>query len=237
MLTEETIKKTRFFRGVDEKIYLVVEVRNVNLATLIDTIEGGESRLLLDDDEVCHQFFPVLGNFEALGPEKEPAEIPEPSLTMKVDSAISRAGHKKPVTVETGTKSRLPGQRKRIDSSSEFPGVMRADNYRDGRPRFEAGYMDKKTRKRVYIGRSDSEFLAAAMYQEHIGDKQEAERLRALVKEQQELNPDRPLDGMARHEAKRTGKTIYVCKKCGLEYQSKGTCAGCGNDDMRKVKA
>jgi len=62
MLTEETIKQTRFFRGNDEKTYLLKNVRSVKLVTLIDCESGEMSDLLLGDD-VCSQFVPYDASF------------------------------------------------------------------------------------------------------------------------------------------------------------------------------
>lgn len=215
MLTEETIKQTRFFRGVDEKVYLIVAVKKVKLAILIDTIEGGESRLLLDDAEVCSQFIPVLPNFQAFVQNQvmtdKPAVDPKPVKNRTIKRTSER-------------------------QTSPYKGVKIGKPYADGRTRYEVHYYNKETKRAEYLGTTDNEFLAAAIYAERDGDKEEAARLRAMAAEHQELNPDRPLDGTTRAEAKRTGRTIYVCKRCGLEYKTKGICAGCGNDDMREVK-
>ena len=211
MLTEEAIKETRFFQGADEKVYLVVEVRKVKLVTLIETIDSGESQLLLDDEEVCSQFSPVFPKFQTFVQNQRVPDKP--------------TGYRKPKRTRGGGPP-----------SSQFKGVKKLKKgYADGRDRWYASWRNPQTKKQEYLGSFDNEYLAAAAWFERDGDKAEAKRLRALVKEHQELNPDRPLDGAARHDAKRQGKTIFVCKRCGLEYQSKGICAACGNSDMRKV--
>lgn len=236
MLTEEAIKQTRFFKGLDENIYLVRDVRTVKNVTLINC-EHGELVDINLGDEQCASFVPVTASFAlalACCPEQEPPTVLE--SPDKRDPYARTEPSRTSSQNQKETKKAPLGSRKRRDSTSEFAGVRRAGNYRDGRPRYEASYKNEKGKK-VYIGRSDNEFLAAAIYQEHIGNKQEAARLRALVAEDRELNPDKPLDGAARHEAKRAGKTIWVCKRCGLEYLSEGTCASCGNNYMQEVPA
>jgi len=219
MLTEEAIKQTRFFRGVDDKFYMVTEIKPVKIVTLIECLNGKESDLIIGD-EVCSQFIPVeadFKNFHVDKPELIHKKIPKEETKYHL--------HKKPIRARGG---KLP--------SSQFKGVKKLKyGYADGRSRFEASYYNPKTKKVEYLGSFDNEYLAAANYEERVGNLQEAKRLRGLVKEYQDLNPDRHLDGAAKHNIKRAGKTIWVCNRCGLEYESKGTCAKCGNDDMREV--
>lgn len=135
--------------------------------------------------------------------------------------------------IEPSRSQRRP-YRKIQEHSTPFKGVYKR-TFKNGTVKYKASYWDKENKKHVYLGLYDSEFEAAAAYAEHIGDHKEAAMLRAMAKENAELNPDKPLDSTSRHEAKRKGEFIWVCKRCGLEYKSSGTCAGCGNDDMQKV--
>jgi len=218
MLTEETVKQTNFFkRTVDEKVYLVVEIMAVKLATLIDTIEGGEAQILLDDEEACRQFVPVMADFK-------------PFIQNQIVAERQIAQQKKP------DKKVRHGRSRRKDSKLRFKGVREDKRgYKDGRKKWIVNYCNTGNQKVEYLGTFDNEYLAAAAYEERDGNKAEAARLRAMVKEYNELNPDRPLSGSEHADLKKSGKTEWLCKRCGLRYQDKGTCAHCGNDDMREV--
>lgn len=135
--------------------------------------------------------------------------------------------------------------------SSRFKGVKKNKKpYKDGRARFEVTFYNKKKSQSEYLGSFDNEYLAAARYQERDGNKVEAQRLRKLADqdgddqarpgdmakqrradraEQEENNRDRPTD------KKKKTVTIYVCNLCGLEYQKRGQCAGCGKNDMHET--
>jgi len=144
-----------------------------------------------------------------------------------------------------GIKARKSFKSARKNSNkhtSQYAGVERLKPNKSGQVKFKVSYWDGIHKKNIYLGTHESELIAAAAYQDHIGNKAKAAELRAQDKQQQadiaeqaENNPDRPLDGTDRRNLKRQGKTYYVCKHCGLEYQSKGQCAACGNFDMRKV--
>lgn len=178
MLTEEAIKQTRFFRGSDEKVYLIVDVKNVKLATLINTTEGKESRLLLDDEEVCSQFFPVIPVFEEAEQRPKKQEPQQDSPKERSSSTTAR----QPVGIK----------RRRADKSSNFKGVSRVKDLTDGSQCWCSQYYNQKTKKLEHLGRFRHEFLAAAAWFERDGDKKEAARLRALVEEHEALNPDKP---------------------------------------------
>jgi hypothetical protein len=220
MLTEETAKQTNFFkREGDEKVYLVVEIRAVKLATLIDTIEGCEAQILLDDEEACRQFVPVQADFKPFIQNQITVERP----ATKQKRPDKKAGQ---------------GGTRRKDSTSQFRGVREDKRgYSDGRRKWVVNYYNPEIQKVEYLGSFDNEYLAAATYEERAGNKAEAARLRAMVKEYEELNPDRPLSGSDHADLKKSGKTEWLCKRCGLRYLYKGTCAHCGNDDMREVPA
>jgi len=52
MITEDTIKQTKFYRGQDGQDYMATVVRGVRICTLVNCSDGIESKLLLGDD-VC----------------------------------------------------------------------------------------------------------------------------------------------------------------------------------------
>jgi len=229
---------TKFFMGADSKCYLVKNVRTVKLVTLICTRDGSESDLLLGDD-VCSQFEPAEASFEPFVQKQDAPARP-----------ADKPDKKKPVRgpcKKRAYKTKQSGKCRSRVKSSQFKGVKKSKKpYADGRDCYEANYYNAETKKAEFLGCFDNEYLAAATYQERAGNKEEAQRLRNLAAETsgktnqqradfQELienNPDRPPSP----GRKKKGVTVYVCKRCGLKYQSKGTCAGCGDNDMRKTE-
>lgn len=237
-ITEETIKQTKFYQDEVEQHYLVTDVRSVKLVTLISCGDGAESKLLLGDD-VCSQFFPVDATFKPFIQNQVVVQSPE-SPEPKQATIKSRK-------TPSGKRSKCP--------SSQFKGVKKSKKpYKDGRDRFEVNFYDRHTQKVKYLGSFDNEYLAAAKYQEHAGNEAEAQRLRKLAGQDQD-NQARPGDMAKQQRAdmaeqkennpnrstakKKKTVTIYVCKKCGLEWKSKPTlgcpASGCDGDDFRET--
>jgi len=213
MITEETIRQTRFYRGIDNNFYLVSDVQSVKLVTLLACSDCKKSQLLLGE-EVCEQFVPVEASFKRFI-ESQLIPVPAAAITQKSEK---QTGRRKPATTRGG---KAP--------SSLFKGVEKLKiGYSDGRSKFRATFRNPETKKQEVLGHFDNEYLAAAKYQERAGNLTEARRLYDLA-EQANNNPDRT-------KPVKKEKITWVCKRCGSEYQSKGTC-GCGCDDMREVKA
>jgi len=158
----------------------------------------------------------------------------------------ARTKSKKKTSKKKAKAVHVAGLRGPRGQFSKYKGVTRAKPKKDGTIMYKANVWDGKRKKNLLLGIFNNELLAAAAVQDYKGNKDEARKLRALgrpqedgksldaanMKEQADNNPDRPT-----HQAKKKkGVTVYVCKQCGLEYQSKGKCAGCGNYDMREVK-
>jgi len=235
-ITEKTIKQARFFMREDGECYLLKAVRTVKSATLISTRDGSELDILLGDD-ICSQFEPAEASFEPFVQKQDAPARPAD----KPDKKRHVSGpHKKRVY-----KTNQPGKCRSCVKSSQFKGVKKSKKpYADGRDRFEVNYHNPETKKIEYIGCFDDEYLAAAAYQDRSGDKAEAQRLRNLAaetsgktnqqradfKEQIENNPDRP----PLQTKKKNRETVYICDRCKLEYQTRGTCAHCGNSGLRK---
>lgn len=165
---------------------------------------------------------------QADAPAEEPAAEPKVKPAGKKNKAHRAAEPKVKPAGKRKKAHRVAYSRK--DSTSKFQGVRRVGNYKDGRPRFEAIYYDPETDKPIYLGRRDNEYLAAALYQDRVGNAKRAHELRAMA-EQAGNNPDKPKPAARK-------KIVYVCKRCGLEYRTvpKGAvCPKCNNDDFREV--
>lgn len=146
--------------------------------------------------------------------------------------AETKTSSPKPTTAESASSGVRKGK------SSQFKGVKKEKkSYADGRPRFTVNYHDRQKGKIKYLGTFDNEYLAAAKYQDHIGNKKEAKRLRSLAKqqrldmaEQAENNPDRPTKPKMKK---------WKCKHCGLEvkYPTKPKigCIKCNNSAYEQI--
>ena len=218
MITERNLQETLFFTHDGTDIWKNCQVRTVKQVLLKNLDTGDECVAVVGDDAFTAVKMP---------------EIKDPPKPQKPDTKPEQPANKHK---STSTK------KKSNRHTSRYKGVERLKPNKSGQVKFKASYWDGNHKKNIYLGTHESELIAAAFYQDHIGNKERAAELRAQAKQQQadmaeqaENNPDRPLDGTDRHNLKRQGKTYWICKRCGLEYQSKGQCAGCGNFDMQKV--
>jgi len=232
MINEDTIRLTKFYMGEDGKCYLVRDVRTVKIVTLICTRDGTESNLLLGDD-ICSRFEPAEASFEPFVQKQVTAEKP-----VIIKPQQSEPGPETP-TIKGKSGSRNP--------FSKYKGVTRGKPKKDGSITYRAHIWDGKQGKNLMIGTFDEELLAAAAVHDYKGNKEEAQRLRNLaattsgitkqqradIQEQVDNNPDRPS-----HPAKKKkSDTVYVCKRCGTEWEIKPKqCRGCGCDDFREVE-
>jgi len=225
MITERNLQETLFFTHDGTDIWKNCQVRTVRQVLLKNLDTGDECIAVVGDDAFTAVKMPDIKAPNTPRPQKPDTKPEQP-----VNNA--HKSHKSKSTSKKKTSNR---------NTSQYKGVERLKPNKSGQVKFKVSWWNAKTKKNIYLGTHDSELIAAAAFQDHIGNKAEVAKLRAQAKqqtagmaEQQENNPDRPLDGADRHNLKRLGKTYWVCNCCGLEYQSKGQCAGCGNFDMRK---
>jgi len=192
MITEETIGRTRFFHADDGADYMVRDVRTVKIVTLINCADSQLVDLILGDD-ICEQFMPVKVQFQPvdLPVSKIPLTTPDKQMIAFRKRLNKHTSAKHKVAADKPNK---PGRKK-----SKYKGVrINPKPYADGRTRYEVNRYDPSAKKVKFLGCFDNELEAAAVYQEHAGNKEEAARLRALAKqdradmaEQAENNPDR----------------------------------------------
>ena len=161
--------------------------------------------------------------------EQLPVIIPEQPI-LRSRSVGSKAKTKK---TSTGKITR--------SKKSKYKGVSPI-KLKSGEFRYIVVKWNGKTRKNERLGAYDSELLAAAAYEAHVGNIIEARRLRkqdekirntpvnpADLQEQIENNPDRSI-------GRKLGTTIYVCKRCGVKYEVKPKqCTHCMCDDFREI--
>ena len=257
MINEETIKQTRFYDHINGETYLVKEIKTVSQIRMMSCESGEEFRTILGGED-CEDFAPVDVQFQAQsqpGEPEKPETLKTPRDRMEPSNSKKKAGRKVISKKKSAQKSHKNSSTKRQGAKkpfSEYKGVTRGNPKKDGTVRYRANVWDGKINKNVLVGIFENEILAAAAVAEHKGNKDEAKRLRGLagsdstkaggstkqqkadMAEQRENNPDRS----SAAERKKKGKIIYVCKRCGCEWQTKPKycpASNCGHDDFREV--
>jgi len=136
----------------------------------------------------------------------------------------------------TGHIAGLRGPRKQ---ASKYKGVSLTKMKADGTQKFRVQFWDGPKKRNIPLGAYESELEAAAVYQDYAGNKAEAQKLRALAKqqksdmvEQADNNPDRP-------KAKKKMKE-WRCKHCGLEVRHPTMpsigCIQCNSSSYEQIK-
>jgi len=167
-------------------------------------------------------------------PRFRPAEI-------RVAENKIRANKKAEVKKKSPVRNKTAAESKpRRSKTSKFKGVGKN---KDGK--FVATYWDGARKKAVHLGVFKGELLAAAAYQEHIGKKKEADRLR---EEHQE--GDGPPEPDSKHKTRKSkiigtdkriedlkGPVTYICAGCGQDYEVKTLkCIKCGSCAIEPVR-
>ncbi len=163
-----------------------------------------------------------------------PGEINKPKRPYK-----RREVTPKPKRLSKVRVDHIAGLRGPRNQNSRYKGVSLNKPKKDGTQKFRVQFWNGKLKKNIPLGTFNSELKAAAVYQDHIGNKDEAAKLHGQARQQQadmaeqaENNPDRP-------PAKKKGKKIWVCKRCGLKYRTdptKHSCIKCQHKDFREVE-
>jgi len=219
MITEETLKQSRFFRAVDEngvygKYFMVCDVLTVKVVALVDCETGELADLMLGDD-VCRDFAPVVAKFIPINPETGLLSGPNTDPPAPAADPEKPVKPKRPKLTRGQRNFKPPGstkKNKRSYGTNEYEGVKSLEPYKDGRPRFSASIRIPGTKKMEYLGTFDSAKEASDARSKAAAD----------MAEQAENNQERK-------------KFMYVCKKCGKKHESDGVCADCGYDDLREV--
>jgi len=184
-------------------------------------------QLLLDQVERIDNCIDTLR--QVLGSGKEPAETKTPARPVEPKPPVIKS-RKSPKS----TSKKKASNRK----TSQYKGVERLKPNKSGQVKYKASYWDGKNKKNIYLGTHDSDLLAAAAYQDNIGNEAGARDLRALAKqqksdmaEQAENNQDRPKD------QKKMKK--WRCKHCGLEVRHPKRpsigCIRCNNSSYEQI--
>jgi len=131
------------------------------------------------------------------------------------------------------------GKRKK----SQYKGVSPAKPTLSGVVHFNSVYWDGKKKRAISLGTYDRELEAAAVYQDHIGNKEKAAEYRRLDAQQQGLDKKRQADDTEQAENnpdRPSGKkkdTYYVCDHCKQETLTRPTsCIQCRGASFSKKR-
>ncbi len=236
MITEETIKQTRFFKHIDGGFFLVREIKTVTQVRMVNCQDGGEFRTILGGED-CKEFAPVDVSFKSFVQNQVTAQLPptRPRDRGPIQSKPNRTVRDK-VNKKTSSGGKISKRKK-----SQYKGVSPLKPLKSGKIKYQAVCWDGKNKKCVTIGTYETELEAADAYRDYTGDKAEAAKLRAQAKQQQADMVEQAQNNPARPTAagrKKKTRMIYVCKRCGLEWQTRPKycpASNCGNDDFREV--
>ena len=161
MITEKTIEKSRFFTTNGKDIWKVKTVDKITAVELTNC-ENDENEVCVIGEELAKRFHPVI--------------MP------KVKTAAAVTKKKKPGKKKTASNPASKsgrGVRAGKKESSQYLGVT----VKIGKIRKKRFYaQSNRAGKYTGLGVHDVEELAAAAVQEHLGNEEEATRLRMLAK-------------------------------------------------------
>jgi hypothetical protein len=235
MITEKTVKKTRFFTTDGTDIWKVAHVKTLTEVELVNCENGKAATIRLGEQSTIG-FVPVVMpvRSKTTTPAAPTLSCPSPPFLLSQESrgageSKSRgqtAGVK--VKAKTATKTDR-GCRPGKKQSSKHLGVTVRTN-KKGKKRFVAQIAQGGKYKA--LGSYKTEELAAAAVQEYLGNSEEAARLRKLA----EQKTDQEI-GQLKEE---TEITAWDCSACGKGYQYKpdvcGKCGGCSFTPARPEK-
>ena len=144
------------------------------------------------------------GPSELVGPGREPPEPPDERTPARTNRAAKKP---KNITVT------LAGRKKSL-----YKGVSPTKPTLAGVVRFNAVYWDGKKKRAISLGTYARELEAAAVYQDHAGNKAKAAEYRRMDKQQMSVDPEPPGTDMAKpkHVAGHRGPLKKVSRYKGV---------------------
>jgi len=199
MINEKDLKCTQFFTTNGTDFWRNVQVRTV-------------TQVMLKNIETSAKCICTVG-----ADEPWVAVIMPETKAAKPAAKSVRGPYNKRAVITARKPSKSNNKKKTSNrKTSQYKGVERLKPNKSGQVKYKTSYWEGKTKKNIYLGTYDSELEAAAACQDHIGDKDEAARLRSLAKqqkadmtEQADNNPDRP----------GTGLKTWKCTHCKLTFR------------------
>lgn len=168
-------------------------------------------------------------------PEREPLDPPD-------TKPVTRKYNKRKVTAVRAKKPKhVAGHRGPLKKASQYKGVSLCKKRKNGTQKWRVQFCGNG--KIQSLGSYKTELEAAAVYQDHIGDKAEAKRLRSLdsprstgsdsrqrkadMAEQRENNPNKP---------GRSKLKIWICTHCKMDFKHPTRPLRCPNCDSASFK-
>jgi len=192
MITQKDLERTQFFTVDGTDFWRVVETRVVTELTLKNIETSDECICIVGAD--FEPFLPIT-----MPQIKKDRPVPQnrKTIKLKVTNMNEAARIAARINKDAGKgpkKERKPGKNKK----SIYKGVSPAKPNSSGVVRYHSTYWDGKKGKAAHLGTFGDELEAAAVYQDHIGDKAEAARLRALAGQsaaEQKIRPGKKMRG------------------------------------------
>ena len=235
MITQKHIEQTRFFTTNGTDIWKVKDVSTFTLVELVNCETGGIASARVGERS-AGGFVPVImpkikrQKSEIRGRKSEKKkEKPGEGAPAKKSGKKNKA-----IAVETGKpqvqypslRGDVRGCRAGMEAASKYIGVT-VKGIKGGRPRYYA--QSRQDGKWKHLGIHNFEEAAAAAVQEHLGNTEEAKRLRKLA----ERETDQKISQLKEEDK----ATAWDCTNCGAGYQYKpDKCGKCGGSSFTPAR-
>lgn len=233
MIKEKDLTKTKFFTTNGTDIWKVRSASTFTLVELVNCETGGTASARVGERSA--------GGFVPIKMPKVKAKASRP-MTARRD-ASQRVGNKKKTPSASKTNARPQEQKaKKVGISETKTPVTRTTG--SGIPagsKPSSQYLGVRAVKRghyakwlaqvnrgkfVHLGTFNIEEEAAAAVQEHLGNEEEATRLRTMARQKIQEK----IEGTK-------GQTAWMCTKCGAGYEEKPKkCTHCGGGSFTRAR-
>lgn len=219
MISEKDLTKTKFFTTNGTDIWKITHIRTVTVVELA-SCETGQTGTIRLGEQSSIGFVPVI----MPKIKRQKSEI----RSQRSEVRNQKSEKKKEKTGEAGAKAgktSTPGRGRGAgkNAKSKYLGV-RVKTRAYGRKKYTAQVV--RNGKYTGLGTYNTEEDAAAAVQEHLGNTEEAARLRKLA----EQKTDEEI-------AELKGQTAWDCTNCGKGYQYKpDQCGKCGHSSFTKAR-
>ena len=217
MINQKDLEKTKFFTTTGSDIWKLKEVDTIMTAILVNCETGDSEEVILDEPEHKNSFLPVI--MPKISPVNSRQQKTK-KLNYKKQKIIDNKKQEKGDITSVHTSGH--GIRKDKAPSSQYLGVRAVKGKKYTK------YMAQINRgKFIHLGTFNIEEEAAAAVQEHLGNSEEATRLRVIArqKQQEKINSVKKM-------------TAFMCTNCGAGYATQPQkCNHCGKGSFIKSRS
>lgn len=233
MITEKDFKNSKFFTTDGSDIWRVTHVKTLTVVELLNCLDGQTETIQIGEQSSI-RFVPFVmpkGMAADLaknktGKKRAPYKTKKPA-TAKMVGGVKKGTKRGKYKIKRGTvHENGSGVKAGKKASSQYLGVS-VQKTKGGKKRYIAQL--RETGGYKHLGTHNTEESAAAAVQDHLGNKEEATRLRKLA----EAKTDEEIKQL-------TGRdkvTAWDCSGCGQGYKYKpDVCGKCGGHSFTPAR-